>query len=137
MNWVTPYIGRADLHCWGLIRLVYEQQLGIRLPFYGEVDSQELQAVATAVAEGRDRHEIWTQAQPFPGSERAFDVVVMRGWLPCEDGHLRRGIVHTGLITRPGHLMHTDMAYQVVEVPLGHVTVSRRLVGCYRYAARS
>lgn len=136
MIWSASYIGRTDLHCWGLVRLVYEQQLGVQLPFYGEVDSNELQAVAEAVADGRERHEIWSHIQPFPGAERSFDVVVMRGWLPCEDGHVRRGIVHTGLITRPGYVMHTDMGYHVVEVPLRHVTVCRRLVGCYRHASR-
>lgn len=135
MMWVTPYIGRTDLHCWGLVRLVYEDQLGIHLPFYGEIDSKELQAVAAAVEEGRDRHEVWSQVQPFPGKERSFDVIVMNGWLPS-DGQLRRGIVHTGLVTRPGYVMHTDMGYQVVEVPLKHVTVCRRLVGCYRHATR-
>jgi cell wall-associated NlpC family hydrolase len=135
--WAGPYIGRTDLNCWELVRLVYENQLGIQLPLYGEVDSQELYSVAAAVAEGTAQHETWSSVQPFPGQERSFDVAIMRGWLPCTDGHLRRDIIHTGLITRPGYVMHTDMAYQVVEVPLRHVTVCRRLVGCYRHAARN
>lgn len=133
--WMSSYIGHVNLHCWGLVRLVYEEQLGITLPLYGEIDSRELQAVAAAVADGCGRHEVWSQVQPFPGMEKAFDVVVMRGWLPCSDGSIRRGIIHTGLVTRPGYVMHTDMGYQVVEVSLKHVTVCRRLVGCYRHAA--
>ena len=133
--WAIPYIGRSDMHCWGLVRDVYEQSLGIQLPTYGEVDARELQAVAERVLVGRSESGTWREVTPFPRDERPFDVVVMRGWLPCSDGKLRRGVVHTGLVTRPGHIMHTDLGYAVVEVPLNHPTVRGKLVGCYRHVA--
>lgn len=134
MTWAANYIGRSDMHCWALVRDVYETQLGITLPEYGEVDARELQAVADAVGTGAQVKETWSPVTPFPSAERPFDVVVMRGWLPCSDGKLRRGVVHTGIVTRVGHVMHTDMAYAVVEVPLRHATVRGKLVGCYRHA---
>jgi cell wall-associated NlpC family hydrolase len=135
MNWAIPYIGRTDVNCWGLIREIYGSQLGIQLPSYGEVDARELQAVAEAVDTGRTHNGTWVKITPFPSVERSFDVVVMRGWLPCSDGRIRRGVVHTGVVTRPSYVMHTDMGYAVVEVPLNHPTVRGKLVGCYRHVA--
>ena len=133
--WAAGYIGRTDMHCWGLVRDVYTTFLGIELPVYGEVDARELQAVADAVLVGSSHEGTWCEIKPFPGAERSFDVVVMRGWLPGVDGRLRRGVVHTGVVTRPGYVVHTDMGYAVVEVPLNHATVRGKLVGCYRHAA--
>jgi cell wall-associated NlpC family hydrolase len=123
------------MHCWGLVRDVYQMVLGINLPVYGEVDARELHAVAQAVLAGRTKAGTWYEVLPFPGTEKPFDVVVMRGWLLDVDGKPRRGVVHTGLVTRTGHVMHTDMGYAVVEVPLRHPTVKRKLVGCYRHVA--
>lgn len=133
MSWATAYIGRSDMHCWSLVCDAYASHLGITLPKYSDVDAEEMWSVARAVGEHAYVHP-WYSVTPFPGGEREFDVVVMKGWLPCADGIIRRGVIHTGLITRLGHVMHTDMQHMVVEVPLNHVTVKRRLVGCYRHS---
>jgi hypothetical protein len=108
------------------------EHCGIELPSYGEIDAQALAAVQRAVGVGADQ-DPWQPVKPFPGQERPFDVVVMTGWLPDVDGVARRGTIHTGIVSRKGHVLHTDMGYAVVEVPLTHVTVRRRLVGCYRH----
>lgn len=132
MTWATPYIGRTDMHCWALVREVLQAHCGVQVPSYGEVDSKEMLAVSAAV--GSDAaQDPWHPVKPFPAAERPFDVVVMRGWLSCNDGVLRRGVIHTGVVTRKGFVLHTDMGYAVVEVALSHVTVRRRLVGCYRH----
>lgn len=128
----SSYVGRTDLHCWGLVCSIYREYGGIELPEYGEVNSKEMQAIAGVVGKSSNEHP-WYSVTPFPGTERSFDVVVMKGWLPCEDGVNRRGVIHTGVVTRRGYVLHTDMGYAVVEVPLGHPTVRRRLVGCYRH----
>ncbi len=135
MNWVSAYIGRTDMHCWGLVRDIYAKRLKIDLPSYGEVDYAELRAVSEAVAAGTSFPGTWRPVTPFPGLEREFDVVVMKGWLPCADGVKRRGVIHTGVVSRPAHVLHTDMGYAVVEVPLSHAFVKRRLVACYRHSA--
>lgn len=132
--WAGAYVGRADMHCWALVRAVYAEHCGITLPEYAEVNYREMVGVAVAVC--RDTClPPWLNVTPFPGSEQPFDVVVMRGWLPCRDGARRRGIVHTGVITRVGHVLHTDLNYSVVEVPLKHATVRGKLVACYRHEA--
>ena len=120
------------MHCWGLIRDIFQSQLGIMLPSYGEIDAKELQAVAEAVLVGSAARTTWSPVQPFPSAEQPYDVVVMRGWL-ASGGRVQRGVVHTGFVTRPRHVMHTDMGYAVVEVSLSHPTVRGKLVGCYRH----
>lgn len=133
--WAAEYIGRTDMHCWGLVRSVYEAQLGIRLVEYGDVDAQEIHAVAEAVAHGRSHSSTWYRVEPFPGGEQTFDVAVMKGWLATPTGDLRRGVIHTGVVSRKGYVLHTDLGYAVVEVGLDHPSVKRRLVGCYRHVA--
>jgi cell wall-associated NlpC family hydrolase len=133
--WAADYIGRTDMHCWALIREVFGAHCGITLPTYGEVNARELHGVAAAVSRDASLPP-WEPVKPFPGSERPFDVVVMKGWLPVGDSRIRRrGVVHVGVVTRAGHILHTDWRYAVVEVPLTHITVRGRLVGCYRHAA--
>lgn len=134
MSWANHYIGRTDLHCWALVVDVYAQCCGITLPAYGEVDAKQMQGVADAVAAAAPSYP-WHPVKPFPGGEQLFDVVVMKGWLPTGDGVVRRGVIHTGVVSRRGHVLHTDMGDAVVEVLLSHATVRRRLVGCYRHAA--
>ena len=131
MSWAAPFVGRTDLDCWQLVRAIYDQ-CGVQLPTYGEIDHRELRAVEQTLG-GDCVRPPWSAVQPFPGAEREYDVVVMKGWLRCADGQKRRGVVHTGIVTRCGHVLHTDTKYQVVEVPLSHVTLRGRLVGCYRH----
>jgi hypothetical protein len=135
MSWVTPFIGRTDMHCWDLVREVYAQQCRIALPVYGEVDYTELDAIAKAVEAGTQAKEPWERIARFPGDEKPFDVAVMRDWLRCDDGKMRRGVIHTGIITRRGYVLHTSGRSAVVEVQLSHPTVRRRLIACYRHIA--
>lgn len=134
MTWAEHWIGRTDMHCWELVREIYAKQLNIALPSYGEVDAKALAAVSAAVDAGKGE-DPWKPVKPFPGAEQLFDVVVMTGWLGCADGRARRGVIHTGVCTGDGHVLHTDMRDAVVYVPLSHPTVRRRLVGCYRHVA--
>lgn len=133
MNWSSKYIGRTDMHCWALVRAVYMDHCGIELPTYGELDTKEMWAVAKVVQDetSPSTGRTWTEVKL--ASAKPLDVLVMRGWLPCADGVKRRGDIHVGVVTRPGHVMHTDMGYAVVEVPIGHPTIRNKIVGCYRH----
>ena len=135
MTWAGDYIGRTDMHCWGLVRAIYAKHCNVELPVYGEVDYRELNAVADAVASGTTVGP-WVKVQKFPGDEQPFDVVVMRGWLRCKDGQMRRGIIHTGVITKRSRVLHTNVGYAVVEVALNHISDKNRLIGCYRHSSR-
>ena len=133
MTWATPLVGRTDMDCWALVRAVYLEQCGVELPTYGDIDHRELAAVAATLDHDAHR-EPWFSVAPFPGAEKTFDVVIMTGWLRTLDGVKRRGVVHAGIVSRPGYVLHTDMGYAAVEVPLSHATVRGKLVACYRHA---
>lgn len=133
MTWATRYIGKRDLSCWDLVRLVFKDRVKIILPAYGEIDHKQLDEVEQAVSDGRTANDVWLPVIPFPGGEKPLDVVVMSGWLKDANGHTRRGIVHTGVVTQPGFVLHTDLGDEVVEVPLRHPMVKRRIVAAYRH----
>lgn len=97
--WVEDYIGlpwlprgrdRSGVDCWGLVRLVYAERLGIVLPLFDTVGPSEPMAVARTVR----RESAGTEWQEIAASAaRTFDFVVMRA------GHIglvapRRMILH-------------------------------------------
>lgn len=131
LSWVEKYIGRTDLHCWGLVREVYKNEAQLPLPEYGEVDHKQLLAVAEAVRTESSINDTWKSVR-FDQAH-SLDVILMRGWLKCPDGTRRRGEVHVGVCTQKGYLLHTDMRDIVVHVPLSHLSVRNRLVGVYRH----
>lgn len=128
MNWWGKYIGiqfvnggrdGAGLDCWGLIRLVYAEQLGIDLPHYGEVSARDLIRIARSMDADRERWEVASAPRPF-------DLVAMRfygrGW-----------VGHVGLIVDDRHMIHTEKATAVVCIPLTHFTVRDRIASIRRY----
>ncbi len=87
---------RAGCDCWGLLRLIYAERLGIDLPSFAEgyVTSADRAAIAGLIAGHLDG---WTQIED--GSEQAFDGVLMRGF---------GGIGHVGIVVQPGLLLHVQ-----------------------------
>lgn len=102
----------ALLDCFGLLRLVYQQELGITLSTWPSVTLDDLVSraedlTATPYTSG------FTPVET--GLERAFDAAVIRRPIPVA-GRLRRGWWHVGVVTRPGHLLHIDYHQGPVEV---------------------
>lgn len=134
MEWIVKYLDRSDIHCWELVRQVFNEHTGILLPEYAEVDAKHLVDVANMVDQESKLLEVW---RPVPMAEHQFlDVVVMRGWLPDGTGTRRRGIVHTGIVPQPRSLLHTNVRDVSVCMPLNHVSVRNRIVGVYRHHTR-
>ena len=101
----TPFgRGAEALDCWGLVRRVYADILGIDLPGHCEVAPADRRAVATAIAGDCDAGP-W-RAVPEP---RAFDVMVARrpGW---------RVAGHVGVMLNRRDVLHTWSARQGVHV---------------------
>ncbi|MBA5776298.1 C40 family peptidase [Stappia sp. F7233] len=130
MHWSDRYVGipfrdggrdLAGLDCWGLVRLVYAQELGIDLPSYGEISARQLISVARAISAGA-RSEEWRPV----GSDnlRPFDVAVMR-----RSGGINA--CHVGVLIRPGQVLHVEYATATVAVPLSHFTIRER-IACFR-----
>jgi cell wall-associated NlpC family hydrolase len=118
MDWWGRYIGTpyADLHCWGLVRRVYADQLGIDLPAYADIPPGDHRAVIGAMRAGA---EGWVAAD----GTRPFDVVLMRR---------HRLALHVGVITRPGWLLHTEAETDAVHEALSAPGIAGRITGFRR-----
>lgn len=128
-GWVGAYIGipfadggrgRSACDCWGLVRLVYGDLLGIDLPGYGEISAHDLARVS---------HRIRTDSAarpwlPVESEARPFDVLVMRG-----------RPLHVGVMVDAGHVLHVEAATSSVVVPLDHPQVRWRRLALHRHEA--
>lgn len=133
MRWTHKYVGLpfkdkgrdfTGVDCWGLVRLIYKEELKIELPTYGEISATDLSAVAAMVGGNYDV-EPWQDVRYEDA--RPFDVVVMRFY-----GQKRIG--HVGIVVDAGRtLLHTENKLDAALVPLGHMTIRHRVVGFRRH----
>jgi len=103
-HWSSDYLGlsfteggaqRSGVSCWGLISLVYQEQLGINLPgFYGEACEEELRQATLA---SLDSSEYWPWHNIDETEVRPFDLVTFK---------LGRVESHIGLVRRRGEFIH-------------------------------
>lgn len=81
--------------CWGLVRLIYMQELGIALQDYSELYDTTLDKVAIPKLVQDERQANWSS--PLPGDHTEFDIIIMR----------MRGLpMHVGVVTKPFHMVH-------------------------------
>lgn len=118
---------RTGVDCWGLVRLVYEDHLGIILPsldFYE--DTLDFDKIPPIVDDYRNS-EHWTQI--IPGQEREFDVLVFK----------MMGVpMHVGVVIGRGEMLHSQKGCGThVSNYVNEQEWSRRLVGIYRHAKRT
>lgn len=138
-RWPDLYVGlpfvdggrsRAGVDCWGLVRLVYREQLGVDLPDFAEIAAADWKGAARAIANATSSRD-WLAV--VRGTERPFDVVVMRGH---SDGHRVVSILnHVGIVAPRGAVLHAEEATNVVCPPMTSVSVAHRIVGIYRHHA--
>lgn len=130
MEWWAKYIGLpfadggrgpAEFDCWGLVRAVYSDRLGVELPAYGEISARDLVKVARAMRDGAD--DGWLQVS----EQRELDVVLMRNG---SGG----AVVHVGVMVNSTRLLHVEAATASAVVPLKHFSVRGRIVGFRRLA---
>lgn len=135
--WAANYVGlpfrstgfdRDGLHCWGLVCLVFQQELGIELPRYGTVTAKDLLATARIVGL-QIKHGPWL---PVIGGRRSFDVVLMSATVP-DGGRLVRVPSHCGVAFGPELILHIERGIDSVCVSHHHPTIRHRILGTYRY----
>lgn len=127
----NPYLGlpyapwgrdRAGLDCWGLVRLVYREQLGIVLPSYADTqpEPQERQELAAIIRGNMGR---WRPvASPADGDVHLFSV----------GGHP----VHVAIGIGARQMMHVQEGGVVLLQAATDRPWSGRRVGIYRHRAR-
>jgi cell wall-associated NlpC family hydrolase len=105
--WANAYVGipfrergrdRSGLDCWGLVRLVLEEQRGIEVPsFAADYTGKDGREIAELIAVNRG------MGSEIPsGDEQPFDLVLFR--MPCAGGLLPW---HVGIVVEPGRVLHT------------------------------
>jgi cell wall-associated NlpC family hydrolase len=115
---------REGCHCWGLVRLVYQEEVGIELPTYGEVSADELLAVARHVH--RDAAlEPWISVEAPP--YRRLDVVLMKRLEPGREP------LHIGVMMDERRMLHTTESVDSHVVPLSAAAIPFRIVGVHRH----
>lgn len=117
---------RAGCDCWGLVRLVYAEQLGRDLPEFEGVLPDDADAVPAAIA---SQKSIWHEVS-FD-ERREFDVVVMKARLVV-DGKALSPEMHVGVVTPDLKILHTQLPFGVACVPADHPTVVNRIAGVWR-----
>lgn len=128
-NWFGKYIGLPfvdggrdfkGVDCWGLVRLVFKNELDVDIPSYGDISAVELSKVAREIAQESVR-EPWL---PVIGPIQVFDVAVM---------HKRRAPIHVGIMTGPNQLLHIEKSTSAVHVPIIHPTIKFRSAAMFRH----
>lgn len=128
MDWWSRYIGlpfgqgRGEVTCWSLVRQVYDRELGIALPEFGDIDPRDLARVAREMRDGQDSR-VWHE----PARPGVFDVVLMRS---ARGG---RAVCHVGLVADVARVLHAEEVTGTVLVPIDHITIRGRIAGFRRY----
>ncbi len=126
IHWSNKYVGipfgegPGERNCWGLVRLVYREQLGKELPSYGEISAKDLVLAARTMDAVKD--DGWRTVEPDE-----FAVCIMYG--PTH----RNRICHVGVMVSPTHLLHTEDRTASVLIPIKHPSVCHRIAGFRRY----
>lgn len=129
-GWAIPYVGipfvdggrdRAGCDCWGLVRLVFAEVLGIDLPTYGEISAREVARVTRTIRDDSAAAP-WF---PVAGAARPFDVLVMVG-----------RPLHVGVMVDARHVLHVEAATAAVIVPVDRAPQVRwRRLSLHRHEA--
>ncbi len=131
MDWWANYVGLPfedggrgpySFDCWGLVREIYADRLGVALPSYGEISARDLARIARTMGGAKD--DGW-QAINVP---RALDVVLMRS------GRGGSCVVHVGVMVDGRRVLHVEAAAATAVVPLTHISVAGRVMGFRRLA---
>jgi hypothetical protein len=122
-----PYVlnardGFAATDCWGLVRLIYNEELGIPLPIYGEIDTKDLLSAAKRIKK---------QSSGLPWIDvkepQDFDVVLMR------HGPHSNFPGHVG-VWFDGYILHALDRMDSVLARATHLSVAWRILGYRRHA---
>ena len=112
----------AAVDCWGLVRLIFAERLGINLPAYDSSDD-----VALQIKTAQDTPE-WTK---FPEAKE-FDIVTMLGPVKMKDKwHMIDR--HVGVMATTKHVLHIDRNMTSTCLDLNHPLIRHRLSGFWRH----
>lgn len=120
---VSGASGASGVDCWGLVRLVYDREFGIKLPGHDGVNrdttsDEDLADYAAAQMEDWERVR-----SPEPG-----DMVRLR---------IKGNPMHVGIVTAPGDFLHVRAGNDSVVDRYRSRLWADRIDGFYRYTPRA
>lgn len=124
--------GYDGCHCWGLVRLVLLECTGVKLAEFDAVATDDLRAVARAMATGAEETQWRSVARD---NLRKFDVVLMAHSVVHIEQRPVRAAMHCGVMLTPDDVLHVEVGRNAICVSLTHSSVRHRLLGFYRHAA--
>ncbi|MCP5364118.1 MAG: C40 family peptidase [Hyphomicrobiales bacterium] len=138
MSWSTEYVGlpwreqgrdRSGVDCWGLVRLVLDEQRGILLPSFASDYAKDDGPAIAALIDANRGLGILVSAD----DEQAFDLVHCR--MPCAVGHAVRILPwHVGIVVAPGTMLHITSSLGSAAIERYHDSPRLRhaILGFYR-----
>jgi hypothetical protein len=117
---------RAGVDCWGLVCLVFKEQLGQIIPEFDGVDPDDDNVIPALIDIEKQN---W--AEVAIADRHEFDVVVMTARI-VRQGKAFAPAMHLGIVTPDGNILHTQQPYGVACVSADHPSVRGRIVGVYR-----
>lgn len=132
-SWLNDYIGipyrengrdRDGCDCWGLLALIYAEQLGTPLPEYTG-KRWEHGDKADQVGPGAAAYASMFELIPA-GSERLGDGVLIR---------MRGHPLHVGMVVEPGWMIHAHEGADACLEQYRRPEWEKRVLGFYRYLA--
>lgn len=133
-EWVNDYIGvpfeahgrtKEGLDCWGLVYLVSNKELDLRIPSYTDhyQSIENYSALSDLISE-----EMTPWRAVAPETEMVGDVVLMR---------LRNRPIHVGLVIAPGHMIHVEQGTNTCIENYRNSRWAKRVIGIYRHESVS
>lgn len=112
--------GHNGCDCWGLVQLIYKEQLNIDLPGYEEVYKTTNDREILSKTIQNERNNNWTT--PFEGEP--FDVIILKmGGVP----------MHVGVVTKPGRMIHCAKDIGTTHEQYDAMRWKNKVIGFARY----
>lgn len=139
VTWFNSYSGtpfdpynKAGFHCWGIIRDVFERQLGVILNEHGDKSAADLLAAARAM-KGEFSKQHWVDVEQH--QLKTFDLVLMYGF-ESVSGKLARTIMHIGVMVDSYQVLHIEKDCEAVCVAITDVSIRHRLASFKRHVSQ-
>jgi hypothetical protein len=111
-----------------LVRLVFENEVGIGLPMYGPITADDLAATIETIKE----HAALPPWRLIKPPYRAFDVVTMYRRTTDSPHRLVR---HVGVMIGARKLLHVEQECDTVKADIDDPWMRGRIAGVYRHEA--
>jgi len=106
--------------CWGLVRLIYKNELGIDLPSNHELYDNTLQRDLLAKLIEDEKFHKWSE----PQDQREFDVIIL---------NVFGRPMHVGVVTKNGFMIHCSKDTNTVHEKYTSMSWKGRVKGFGRY----